>query len=212
MLGLLTTARCTSGTRAFSTAARLCQTVPSFHNVQFKQREPTNVLSPQSSNTQSSSSASASSSIKESVRSYTLYCNFTKNNTHLTLTAATEDLHFIEKNPQLSFTEQVLYYYQLPQLVKISLSTGQLGFRKSARGEYEAAFQTSAKMFALMKERGFLDNQVQLVVKNFGKGREAFFDALKGKEGTEIRNKITRLSDNTKLKFGGTRSPSIRRL
>lgn len=187
------------GLRQFSHLRVLKNEVPSFTNI-IKQ-EPSNLVSPKSKST-----------VSEKVQSYALYCNFTKNNTHLTLTALTEDLNYIFKNPQASYTEQVLYYYQLPQKVKLSLSTGQLGFRKSARGEYEASFQTSAKMFTLMKEKGYLDVDLQLIIKNFGKGREAFFDALKGKEGTDIRNKIKRISDNTKLKFGGTRSPSIRRL
>ncbi|ONH69082.1 hypothetical protein BON22_1179 [Cyberlindnera fabianii] len=155
---------------------------------------------------------SSLSTASEIIHKYILYCNFTKNNTHLTLTALTEDPHYLQKNPNLSYNEKVLYYYRLPQKVKLSVSSGQLGFRKSARGEYEAGFQTAAKMFSLMEERGFLDKNVELTIKNFGKGRQAFVDALKGKEGDHVRPKITKLSDNTKLKFGGTKSPKIRRL
>lgn len=155
---------------------------------------------------------SASLRSTELIHKYILYCNFTKNNTHLTLSAVVEDLDFEKKSSDLTFNEKVLYYYRLPQKVKAAISTGQLGFRKSARGEYEAGFQTAAKMFAIMEEKGFLDKDLELVFKNFGKGRGAFEDALKGKEGDRIRAKIVRLSDNTKLKFGGTRSPKVRRL
>jgi small subunit ribosomal protein S11 len=148
----------------------------------------------------------------EKIHKYILYCNFTKNNTHFTLSAVVEDLDFEVKNSDLSFNDKVLYYHRLPQKVKVAISTGQLGFRKSARGEYEAGFQTAAKMFTIMEERGFLDRDLEIVFKNFGKGRGAFEDALKGKEGDRVRGKIVRLSDNTKLKFGGTRSPKVRRL
>lgn len=161
-----------------------------------------------------STPASTSSISKkiEVIHRYVLYGTFTRNNTLLTLTAVTEDLNHFKRNPNLSYNDQVLYHAFLPQKVKISLSGGNVGFRKSARGEYEAGFQTAAKMFQLMEQRGYLDKDLEIIVKNFGKGREAFTDALKGKEGNRIRNKIVRLSDNTKLKFGGVRAPRKRRL
>lgn len=170
------------------------------------QKTLSNVHAPQSS------SSAPSHRSSEFIHKYILYCNFTKNNTHFTLSAVVEDLDFEKKNPQLSFNEKVLYYHRLPQKVKVAISTGQLGFRKSARGEYEAGFQTAAKMFSIMEERNFLDKDLEIIMKNFGKGRGAFEDALKGKEGNRVRGKVVRLSDNTKLKFGGTKSPRVRRL
>lgn len=148
----------------------------------------------------------------ELIHKYVLYGSFTRNNTHLTLTAITEDINYLNRNPNLTYNDQVLYYVHLPQKVKISLSGGNVGFRKSARGEYEAGFQAAAKMFQLMEQKGYLDKDLGIIVKNFGKGREAFIDALKGKEGNRIRGKVVRLSDNTKLKFGGVRAPRRRRL
>ncbi|KAH3678317.1 hypothetical protein WICMUC_001598 [Wickerhamomyces mucosus] len=165
-----------------------------------------------SSPSSNASGLSPNSPLSELIHKYVLHCNFTKNNTHLTLTAVTEDLNFLKKNPNLSTNEKILYYYQLPEIVKISISTGALGFRKSARGEYEATFQTAAKMFQLMEDKGYLDKNIEIVFKNFGKGREAFIDAIKGKEGNMIRPHVVRLQDDTKLKFGGTRSPKTRRL
>ncbi|CCH44440.1 37S ribosomal protein S18, mitochondrial [Wickerhamomyces ciferrii] len=148
----------------------------------------------------------------EVVHRYVLYGLFSKNNTHLTLSAVTEDLNYLKRNPNLTYNQQVLYYAKLPQKVKISLTGGSAGFRKSARGEYEAGFQASAKMFNLMAEKGYLDHDLEIVVKEFGKGREAFLDALKGKEGNRIRHKVVRVRDATKLKFGGVRAPRRRRL
>ncbi|KAH3682470.1 hypothetical protein WICPIJ_006563 [Wickerhamomyces pijperi] len=158
------------------------------------------------------SNSISKATLPETIHRYILHCNFTKNNTHLTLTAVTEDNQFLSKNPNLSTNEKILYYYQLPEVVKISISTGALGFKKSARGEYEATFQTAAKMFQLMEEKGFLDKELYLVFKNFGKGRDSFIDAIMGKEGNKIRPKVTNLFDDTKLKFGGTRSKKSRRL
>ena len=49
-------------------------------------------------------------------------------------------------------------------------------------------------------------------MRGFGQGREAVTKALLGVEGQGIRGKIVKVSDATRLKFGGTRSRKIRRL
>jgi len=184
----------------------------------FGDRTPSSSSSSSSTGSESivnlrSPNSSVSSTKKiEVIHKYILHCNFTRNNTHLTLTGVTEDINYLNRNPNLSYNQQVLYYAKLPEKVKIALSGGNVGFRKSARGEYEAGFQASAKMFSLMEQKGFLDKDLEIIIKNFGKGREAFLDALKGKEGGRIRGKVVRVSDDTRLKFGGTRSPRRRRL
>lgn len=151
---------------------------------------------------------------RENVILWKLYGSFNRHNTLLTFVAVVEDPKFLEKNPDLSYTEQVLYYLQLPHHPQIHLSAGQLGFRKSQRQEYEAAYQVSAKMFKTIEERRLLkaNDKVELILKNFGKGREAFLNALQGKEGASLKEHIVRMSDATKLKFGGTRSKKLRRL
>lgn len=128
--------------------------------------------------------------------------------------AVEEDPNFLEKNPGLSYTEQVLYYLQLPHHPKIHLSAGQLGFRKSQRSEYEAGYQVSARLFKMIEDQKLLspNDKVELVLKNFGKGREAFLNALQGREGSMVKDHVVRISDATKLKFGGTRSKKLRRL
>lgn len=122
-----------------------------------------------------------------------------------------EDKNF-RKNKGLSYNDTMLYYLNLPEKVRISISTGCLGFRKAARGEYEAAFQTSSKMFDLIKEKNMLNKDIEVVMDDFGKGRAAFISALVGKEGASVVKKVVKVSDATKLKFGGVRSPKMRRL
>lgn len=57
-----------------------------------------------------------------------------------------------------------------------------------------------------------MDKDIEIVMKDFGKGRNAFIAALNGKEGTGVRRAVKKISDATSLKFGGVRSPRPRRL
>lgn len=143
-----------------------------------------------------------------------LYGTFNRHNTLLTMVAVEEDPNFLQKNPDISYSESVLYYLQLPHHPKIHVSAGQLGFRKAQRSEYEAGYQVSARMFKLIEDQKLLNpsDKVELVLKNFGKGREAFLNALQGKEGSLLKDHIIRVSDATKLKFGGNRPKKLRRL
>lgn len=145
---------------------------------------------------------------------HVLHCSFKKNNTFITLTKVEMDKNWPANNPNTTFNEQVLYFLQLPEKIVISQSTGYLGFRKAQRGEYEASFQLSSHIFKSIDEKKLLSSsgKLEVVVKGFGKGRRAFFDALKGKEGNGIRSFITRLSDLTPIAFGGNRAPSRRRI
>lgn len=114
----------------------------------------------------------------------------------------------------------------------ISFSAGNIGFRKGQRGSYDAAFQLSSYVFKMMKDRGLLRNanetdldfedlgmktespikNLEVILRGFGKGREATVKAIMGNEGRGLRDRIIRVSDATRLKFGGTRSPKPRRL
>lgn len=150
----------------------------------------------------------------EKVVYWKLYATFNRHNTRCTLVAVVEDLDFMEKNKDLPYNDKVLYYLQLPHKVKYSVTAGQLGFRKSQRQEYEAGFQVSSKMFKTIEERNYIGphDKIELILKNFGKGREAFQAALLGKEGSKIKNNIVRVCDATVLKFGGDRPKKLRRL
>lgn len=53
---------------------------------------------------------------------------------------------------------------------------------------------------------------VEVIFRGYGVGREAVTKVLLGTEGRNIRPYITRVTDATRLKFGGTRSEKPRRL
>lgn len=183
------------------------------------ERELANVLGPIGGDTGGNGLGSNNTDGKNDIKpnektvKYVLNCLFGKNNSHFTYSAVVEDINYMKINgDKASYNEAYLYYLKLPQRVKFSVSTGCLGFRKAARGEYEATFQTAAKVFQMIREKRLLDKNIEIVMKDFGKGRAAFIAALNGKEGTVIRKNVARIGDNTPLKFGGVRSPRVRRL
>ncbi|KAG9248024.1 hypothetical protein BJ878DRAFT_106941 [Calycina marina] len=101
-----------------------------------------------------------------------------------------------------------------PLKVFISMSAGNIGFKKSQRKHYDAAFQLAGYVFGRMKERGITDRveKLEVQLRGFGSGREAVTKALLGSEGRFLRDKVRKVSDATRLKFGGTRSQKPRRL
>lgn len=115
----------------------------------------------------------------------------------------------------------------------LSYSAGNIGFRKAQRSTFDAAFQLAAYVMRTIADKGLLRStafsetlgagvggrkleapirNLEVVFRGFGKGREGFTKALLGNEGRMLRAKIMKISDDTKLKFGGTRSPNPRRL
>ncbi|KAI5250512.1 translational machinery component [Aureobasidium subglaciale] len=123
----------------------------------------------------------------------------TKHNTHITLTQPPKK---DPANPAKHID------------VLMSLSAGNIGFKKAGRGSYDAAYQLAAFVLKQIQERGLMRDLIELevVLRGFGKGREAVTKALLGSEGYLIRNKIRSVKDATRLKFGGSRSPKPRRL
>lgn len=95
-----------------------------------------------------------------------------------------------------------------------SIGAGQLGFRKAGRSGFDPAYQLSAHVMGQIQERGLLMElkRLEIVYRGFGKGREAFTKVLLGNEGRHIRGLVSRVTDSTRLKFGGTRSRKVRRL
>jgi len=114
-----------------------------------------------------------------------------KHNTHITLTSP-------DRNPL------------------VSVSCGNIGFKKAGRGTYDAAYQLTAFVMNRIRDKGWLPRLqaggVELVYRGFGAGREAATKAILGTEGKDIRPLIKKLSDGTRLKFGGVRSKKPRRL
>lgn len=96
----------------------------------------------------------------------------------------------------------------------ISVSCGNIGFRKAGRGSYDAGYQLAAFVMSRIKDKGLLPqiSKLELVYRGFGPGREAVTKAILGAEGKQIRPLIVKLSDSTRLKFGGVRSKKPRRL
>ncbi|KAI8630602.1 hypothetical protein F5Y19DRAFT_51731 [Xylariaceae sp. FL1651] len=96
----------------------------------------------------------------------------------------------------------------------LSLSTGNIGFKKSKRGTYDAAYQLCAYVLDKLNQGGWHRKitALEVVLRGFGAGREAATKVLLGNEGRLMRPHIRKVSDATRLKFGGTRSPKPRRL
>lgn len=96
----------------------------------------------------------------------------------------------------------------------VSLSCGNLGFRKSNRKHYDAAYQLGAYVIDKLQQQGWHNkiDTMEVSLRGFGPGREAVTKVLLGTEGKLLRQKITKVSDSTRLKFGGTRSKRPRRL
>ena len=118
-----------------------------------------------------------------------LHVYATKHNTHITLSKP-------DRNPILS------------------VSSGTIGFRKAARGSYDAGYQLGAYVMGRIQQQGLLNEikQLEVVLRDFGPGREAITKILLGSEGRNLRGRVIRICDATRLKFGGTRSPKPRRL
>ncbi|KAH6615241.1 mitochondrial ribosomal protein-like protein subunit S18 [Boeremia exigua] len=96
----------------------------------------------------------------------------------------------------------------------ISVSCGNIGFRKAGRGTYDAGYQLAAFVMSRIRDKGLLPQiqKLELIYRGFGPGREAVTKAILGSEGKQIRPLIVRLSDSTRLKFGGVRGKKPRRL
>ncbi|KAL2423306.1 Small ribosomal subunit protein uS11m [Exophiala dermatitidis] len=119
----------------------------------------------------------------------------------------------------------------------LSLSTGNLGLRKAQRSSYDASYQLASYTFRKMAEKqwriGGKKNTsnpmltladvrkpgamsggagIEVIMRGYGPGREAFQKALLGTEGRMIKPLVSKVTDSTRLKFGGTRSPKVRRL
>ena len=98
--------------------------------------------------------------------------------------------------------------------VLLSLSTGNLGFRKAGRGSYDAAYQLAAFALKQMQEKGMLRGvrKMEVVLRGFGAGRDAVTKVILGSEGRFVRGRISSVIDATRLKLGGPRSKRPRRL
>jgi small subunit ribosomal protein S11 len=54
--------------------------------------------------------------------------------------------------------------------------------------------------------------KLELILRGYGPGRDTITKLLLGNEGMMLRPRIVKVTDATRLKFGGTRSKKPRRL
>lgn len=136
-----------------------------------------------------------------------------KHNTHITLVQpprpAADTASSRLAGTKTSATEQKKVVDTL-----MSLSTGNIGFRKAGRGSYDAAFQLAAFVLRQMQEKGITSGikKLEVILRGYGAGREAVTKALLGTEGRNVRTRIVSVIDATRLKQGGPRSKKPRRL
>ncbi|OAQ64113.1 37S ribosomal protein S11 [Pochonia chlamydosporia 170] len=96
----------------------------------------------------------------------------------------------------------------------ISMSCGNIGFRKSRRGTFDSAYSLTKYVLERLIHTGWpmKIQRLELVLRGFGQGREAAVKVLMSPEGKILRDKIVRVADSTRIKFAGTRSKKPRRL
>ncbi|TQV93850.1 hypothetical protein V2A60_003989 [Cordyceps javanica] len=96
----------------------------------------------------------------------------------------------------------------------LSLSCGNVGFKKCRRGTFDAAYSLAKYALERLVYMGYTTkiNRVELSLRGFGQGRDATIKALMSPEGAFLRDKIVRVTDATRVKYAGTRSPAKRRL
>ncbi|PNY25772.1 37S ribosomal protein S18, mitochondrial [Tolypocladium capitatum] len=96
----------------------------------------------------------------------------------------------------------------------ISMSCGNIGYRKSRRGTFDSAYSLTKYVLERLIHTGWpmKMKRLELVLRGFGQGREAAVKVLMSPEGKVFRDKIVRVADSTRIKFGGTRSEKPRRL
>lgn len=129
-----------------------------------------------------------------------LYVYAHKHNTHVTLTG-----------PQFPDPRVP---GRMRQNIILSLSCGSIGYRKSQRNSFEAAYQLGSYFMSRVQNDGLLMkiHALELVLRGFGNGREALTKLMLGQEGAALRDRVVRVVDASKVKMGGQRAPRPRRL
>ncbi|KAI5369692.1 Putative ribosomal protein S11 [Septoria linicola] len=142
-----------------------------------------------------------------------LHIYATKHNTHLTFVQPSKPASQTASSGVSGTSASAKDQNKLVDVL-LSISAGNIGFRKAGRGSYDAAYQLAAFALKQMKEKGMLRDMhsLQVVLRGFGAGREAVTKVILGSEGRFIRNRIVSVVDATRLKQGGPRSKKPRRL
>ncbi|KAF7722237.1 hypothetical protein EC973_003518 [Apophysomyces ossiformis] len=90
----------------------------------------------------------------------------------------------------------------------ITTSGGTAGFKKAQRSGYEAAHQAAMQLLEKMQAKNLQVNNLHIILKGFGPGRDAAFKALV----SGATWNIGRITDATPIPFGGCRPKKARRL
>ncbi|EJD01015.1 translational machinery component, partial [Fomitiporia mediterranea MF3/22] len=96
-----------------------------------------------------------------------------------------------------------------------SWSSGMCGFRNAAEGSYEAGYQCAIHIFEKVREeikRRSEEVKLEIYLNGFGQGRSALLKALTMSEGDGVREVVSKLTDTTPIRIGGTRLQKARRL
>ena len=93
----------------------------------------------------------------------------------------------------------------------ITMSAGRLGIKHSKRQTHEAGYDTTLATFEKLANSNLEIQEVEIVLKGFGKGRQGFMSAMAGQHGEFLRNKVVRVTDATPLRIGGERLPNKKR-
>ncbi|PVU88535.1 hypothetical protein BB561_005794 [Smittium simulii] len=118
----------------------------------------------------------------------------------------TESSHILHVNATSNNTLLSLTNYQ--GRIIMNMSCGMVGFKKSKRSGYEAAYQTTTKLIEKVNEKGIQIRALEIRFKGLGQGRDSCFKAIRSI--TDWR--ISRLSDVTPIPFNGCRPKKARRL
>ena len=95
----------------------------------------------------------------------------------------------------------------------VGFSGGKCGFKGQKRATYEAGYQCAVRSFEAIEKimRDEPKMQIALYMNGFGQGRDAVYRALMASEGEMVRPLVSRVTDVTPIKIGGTRAKKMRR-
>ncbi|KAK4560469.1 hypothetical protein LTR86_005665 [Recurvomyces mirabilis] len=171
-----------------------------------------NLLDPEPTNSLVSDAASRNlNTTNPSNKPHRLHVYATKHNTHLTLVQPATPASQTTSSAISSTTSSASDAKKMVDVL-MSVSAGNIGFRKAGRGSYDAAYQLGAFLLKQVQERGIKVEKLEVVLRGFGAGREAVTKALLGSEGRYLRGRVVGVVDATRLKLGGPRSKKPRRL
>jgi small subunit ribosomal protein S11 len=148
----------------------------------------------------------------EDERPHRLHVLATKHNTHLTFVQPPRPASQTASSGISSTNASAADQKKIVDVL-LSLSAGNIGFRKAGRGSYDAAYQLTAFALKQIQEKGMLRDikKLEVVLRGFGAGREAVTKVLLGSEGRVVRERISAVKDATRLKIGGVRRKRPRR-